>query len=371
MAFDVPFLNLRASYLACKDKLIEATESVLDSGSYILGNEVEKFEVSWAKYCGSDYAIGVGNGLDALRIGLLAINIQEGDEVIVPAHTFIASWLAVTSVGAIPKPVDVISSTYNINTSKIESEISPKTKAIMPVHLYGKPCNINKIKDIAKRYNLRVIEDAAQAHGAIFDGKKIGCHGDVVCWSFYPGKNLGAFGDAGAVTTNDSMIAHRLKSLRNYGSHKKYIHSLKGINSRLDPLQAAFLSVKLKFLDEWNDRRRLIADAYSNSISRSEMIKLPINSDGKNIDAWHLYVIQHKKRDELQKYLKNCSIETLIHYPIPPFKQDAFAEYNTIEMPVTSELSSKILSLPLCPFMTDNQVDRVINSLENFSRLKQ
>ena len=247
-------------------------------------------------YCDSQYAITVGNGLDALRISLLAIDIQEGDEVIVPAHTFVASWLAIASVGAIPRPVDINPITYNIDISRIKSEITPKTRAIMPVHLYGKPCNMRQIRSIAEQYNLWIIEDAAQAHGAIYDGKKIGCHGDIACWSFYPGKNLGAFGDAGAITTNNAMIAQKAKALRNYGSRQKYIHSLQGINSRLDPIQAAFLNIKLRYLNQWNHRRKEIANTYLQLIPENDWLKHPINSERNSQDCWHLYVIQHQKR---------------------------------------------------------------------------
>ena len=362
----VPFLNVKSSYKQIQKEIDDSIFQVLDSGNYILGEKVSEFEEHWASYCEAHHAIGVGNGLDALKLALLAVNIRPGDEVIVPAHTFIATWLAVSALGARPIPVDINKESSNIDESKIELAICKKTKAIIPVHMYGNPCNLKRIHEIALKYNLYVIEDAAQAHGSIYLSKKIGALSDLTCWSFYPGKNLGAFGDGGAVTTNNSELADKIRCLRNYGSTSKYIHNLRGINSRLDPIQACILNTKLKYLDAWNSRRNDIANMYIDSLKNSMELKIPENPQNGNVSCWHLYVIQCIQRNKLQDFLSKKMIETLIHYPIPPFKQKVYAEYNNIKMPNAINLCSKILSLPICPFMSDRQVDYVINALNEY-----
>ena len=270
----VPFLDLRAAYLELKPEIDAAIARVLDSGWYILGPEVEAFEAEWAEYCGASHAVGVGNGMDALTLALRALQIGPGDEVIVPSNTYIATWLAVSAVGATPVPVEPDLATYNIDPALIPAAITPRTKALLPVHLYGQPADLDPILAIARQHNLAVVEDAAQAHGARYKGCRIGAHGDVVCWSFYPGKNLGALGDAGAVTTNRADLADRIRVLRNYGSREKYVNELQGVNSRIDPIQAAVLRVKLKVLDEWNARRCRIAALYSQELASLSLIHI-------------------------------------------------------------------------------------------------
>tara|TARA_B100000674_G_C37976124_1_gene979443 strand:- start:2131 stop:3246 length:1116 start_codon:yes stop_codon:yes gene_type:complete len=362
----IPFLNLKSSYKQIKEEIDQSIHRVLESGNYILGDEVIKFEEDWASYCETRYAVGVGNGLDALRIALLAIDIKPGDEVIVPAHTFIATWLAISSVGAIPVPVDINEDSYNLQKTNLEGAISERTKAIIPVHMYGKPCDLQEIRLITSKYNLYIIEDAAQAHGSLYQNKKIGGFGDLTCWSFYPGKNLGALGDGGAITTDNLILAEKVLRLRNYGSTTKYVNRVKGINSRLDTIQAGILNVKLKYLDKWNLRRSEIAKIYDNNLKESINFKKPeIPIDG-NQSCWHLYVIQCSQRNKLQNYLSEKGIQTLIHYPIPPFKQEAYKEFNGIYMPKASNVCTKILSLPICPFMSNAMVDHVINHINYF-----
>lgn len=356
----VPFLDLRATYIELKPEIDAAIASVLDSGWYILGSEVEAFEAEWAKYCGAAHAVGVGNGLDALTLALHALEIGDGDEVIVPSNTYIATWLAISSVGATPVPVEPAPSTHNIDPALIESAITSRTRALLPVHLYGQPADLDPILDIACRYGLQVIEDAAQAHGACYKGRRIGAHGDIVCWSFYPGKNLGALGDAGAITTNDADLAKRVSMLRNYGSRKKYINEEAGVNSRLDPLQAAILRVKLQVLDEWTNRRRVIADLYENGLSSSGLI-LPQVPDWAD-PAWHLYVVRSVNRDRLQADLTVEGIGTLIHYPIPPHMQVAYKGMGLSpdDLPLARDLAAQVISLPMGPHLNIEQVGRVI-----------
>ncbi len=364
---NIPFLNLKSSYLELKDEFDEAYLRLMDSGSYILGEEVELFEREYASFLNTKYCIGVANGLEAISLALIACGIEEGDEVIVPSNTYIATWLAVTHIGAIPIPVEPCRDTYNINPLKIEEKISPKTKAIIPVHLYGQPSDMNQILDIAQKNNLKIIEDAAQAHGAEIDNKKIGCHGDAVAWSFYPGKNLGAFGDAGAVTTSCENIFEKVKSLRNYGSVKKYINKEKGFNSRLDPLQAAFLRIKLRHLEKWTDRRRTIAKSYIEKID-NEKIKLPF-VDLRMNPVWHLFVIRSADRPALQDYLKNEGIGTIIHYPIPPYKQEAYkdSKLKPNKYPIANQLADEVLSIPIGPHLSLEEADIVINALNQYN----
>ncbi|MEW9617723.1 DegT/DnrJ/EryC1/StrS family aminotransferase [Shinella sp. S4-D37] len=361
----IPFLDLKATYLEAKAEIDAAVSRVLDSGWYILGAEVEAFEAEWAAWCGASYAIGVANGLDALTLALRALDVGPGDEVIVPSNTYIATWLAVSAVGAKIVPVEPDPSTHNITADSIEGLITSATKVILPVHLYGQATDLDEIVRTARRHGLFIVEDAAQAHGATYKGKRIGTHGDVICWSFYPGKNLGAFGDAGAVTTDKPHLAERIRRMRNYGSHVKYVNDELGINSRLDPIQAAILRVKLKYLDEWLNRRRRIAEIYQNEIM-NENITLPAVPDWC-VPAWHLYVIRCSMRDALQSILRESGIDTLIHYPIPPHRQNAYAglKLEDSSYPVACILAREVLSLPIGPHMTTDDasmVARIISS---------
>lgn len=319
----VPFLNLKAPYLELQQDLDAAYGRVMESGWYILGQEVEAFEAEFAAYCGTQYCIGVGNGLEALHLILRAMEIGPGDEVIVPANTYIATWLAVSYAGAIPVPVEPDEKTYNINPKQIEAAITPNTKAILAVHLYGQPANMDLINEIARHYKLKVIEDAAQAHGSRYKGQRVGGLGDAAGFSFYPGKNLGALGDGGAVTTNDYELANKIRLLRNYGSRVKYLNEVKGFNSRLDELQAAFLRVKLTKLDEWNTRRAKVANQYLEKLSCLTDLILP-SVPAWAEPVWHLFVVRHPKRFDLEKHLKNSGIGTLVHYPIPPHLSGAY-----------------------------------------------
>jgi dTDP-4-amino-4,6-dideoxygalactose transaminase len=356
----IPFLDLKAPYNDLKNELDEAIKRAVTSGCFIGGPEVETFEEEYAKYCNADHAVGLANGLDALHLALRAMGVGEGDEVIVPSNTYIATWLAVVQCGAKPIPVEPNEKTYNINPLLIEESITPRTKVILPVHLYGQPAELDTIIAIARKYGLRVLEDAAQAHGALYKGKRLGGHGDVVAWSFYPGKNLGAMGDAGAITTNDAEIASKIRVLRNYGSRIKYVNEELGYNSRLDPIQAAILSVKLKYLDKWNALRSVVASHYQASLAKSELT-LPEEPAWCN-SAWHLYVVRHKNRNDFQGHLEGLGVNTLIHYPIPPHLQKAFKsmEFKKNDFPVAERIHDEIISLPLFPSLTETQVNQVI-----------
>lgn len=345
----IPFLDLGAAYRELKPEIEAAVSRVLKSGWYILGPEVEAFEAEWAAYCEAKHAVGLANGLDALILALRALDIGPGDEVIVPSNTYIATWLAVSGVSATPVPVEPDPATYNINPALIEAAITPRTRAILPVHLYGQPAELDPILDIARRHNLRVVEDAAQAHGARYIGRRIGAHGDIVCWSFYPGKNLGAFGDGGAITTNDASLAERVALLRNYGSRQKYVNEEAGVNSRLDPIQAAVLRVKLGVLDEWNNRRRALAAVYAEGLADKGLI-LPYVPEWAE-PVWHLYVVRTTERELLQARLTRAEIGTLIHYPIAPHMQAAYAGLGIAPdaLPLARDLASKVLSLPMGP----------------------
>jgi len=358
----IPFLDLKPLYLEIKDELDAAYRRVMESGWYILGQEVESFEKEFAQYCGVKHCIGVGNGLEALHLIIRAMGIGPGDEVIVPANTYIATWLAVTYAGATPVPVEPDERTYNIDPNRIEEAITPRTRAILPVHLYGQPADMDPILEIAQRHKLKVIEDAAQAHGAKYKGKRTGGLGNAAGFSFYPGKNLGAFGDGGAVTTNDDGLAEQVSILRNYGSHTKYYNECKGFNSRLDELQAAFLRVKLKKLDEWNSRRQQIADVYLKELKGVEQIVLPYAPQWAE-PVWHLFVIRSPKRDALQKHLEQNGIQTMIHYPVPPHKQQAYKEMNHLNLPITERIHQEVLSLPMGPTITANQTRIVVGSI--------
>ncbi|QNK66220.1 DegT/DnrJ/EryC1/StrS family aminotransferase [Variovorax sp. PAMC26660] len=363
----LPFIDLKAPYLELKDEIDEAVQRVLHSGWYILGPEVEAFEAEFAAYCGVPHAIGVGNGLDALQLALLAMDVGPGDEVIVPSNTYIATWLAVSHCGATPVAVEPDPLTHNIDAARIEVAITGKTKVILPVHLYGQPADMDAILAVAKRHGLRVLEDAAQAQGARYRGTRIGGHGDAVAWSFYPGKNLGALGDAGAVTTTDPALDTRLRMLRNYGSRTKYINEVHGYNSRLDPLQAAVLRVKLKHLDTWNARRLQLADAYRAGLAGSPVAVpgvLPLAQP-----VWHQFVIQSDRRDALQNALKGKGIETLIHYPLPPHKQQCYADMHLApdNFPIASGLADRVLSLPIGPHMSSGDVEVVVSAIQDIT----
>lgn len=364
---EIPFLDLRAAYLELKAEIDAAVLRSLESGWYIGGAEVEAFEAEYANYCGAQFCIGVGNGLDALHLSLKALGVGSGDEVIVPSNTYIATWLAVTYSGAKPVPVEPDERTYNLNPALIEAAITPRTKAIVPVHLYGQPADLDPILEIARRYGLRVLEDAAQAHGARYKGKRIGAHSDAVAWSFYPGKNLGAMGDAGAITTNDPELAERVKMLRNYGSKVKYVNELAGYNSRLDPIQAAVLRVKLAYLDEWNERRRVVADMYMKQLADTGL-SLPYVPEWSE-PIWHLFVIRSSERDLLKKHLESQGIATLIHYPIPPHRQQAYAEMGLQEgsLPISEAIHREVLSLPIGPHLNMEQVGRVVEAIQSFA----
>jgi dTDP-4-amino-4,6-dideoxygalactose transaminase len=364
----VPFLDLKSGYLELKDKFDLASQNVLESGSYILGEEVEAFEKEFAEYCGAKHCIGVANGLDALHLILKGYDIGAGNEVIVPSNTYIATWLAVSYAGATPIPVEPNIETYNLAPDKIEAAITDKTRAIMPVHLYGQPAEMDAINEIARKYNLKIIEDAAQAQGAKYQGKRTGVLGDAAGFSFYPGKNLGAFGDAGAITTDDDRLAGQLRMLRNYGSKVKYYNEVKGYNSRLDPLQAAFLRIKLEHLDEWNARRAKIAERYFENLADVSNLLLPFVPEEMN-PAWHLFVVRHPKRDALQKHLENAGIGIVIHYPVPPHLSEAYSDLNlkATDFPYAGAIANTILSLPISPHTEPKQIDYICNVLKSFS----
>jgi len=351
---------MKSPYVELKSELDQAYNRVMTSGWYILGDEVELFEEEFANYCGVNYCVGVANGLEALQLILEGFNIGPGDEVIVPANTYIATWLAVSYAGATPVPVEPDERTYNIDPARIETAITGRTKAIMPVHLYGQPTDMDPILEIAQRHGLWVFEDAAQAHGARYKGRRTGSLGDAAGFSFSPGKNLGAFGDAGAVTTNNDELAETIRALRNYGSHIKYVNRYKGFNSRLDELHAALLRVKLQHLDEWNARRSRVANVYSQALAETELI-LPYVLEWAE-PIWHLYVVRSPERDAFQKQLADAGIGTLIHYPIPPHLQDAYKDlgYSQGAYPVTERMAQEVLSLPMGPHLNYADVEKII-----------
>lgn len=361
----IPFLDLGASYRELKIEIDRAVLRVLDSGWYVLGPEVEAFETEWAGFCGAKYAVGLANGLDALILALRALDVGPGDEVIVPSNTYVATWLAVSAVGATPVPVEPDPITYNIDPTQIAAAITPSTKVLLPVHLYGQPADLDPVLRLAKQNGLAVVEDAAQAHGAKYKGRRIGGHGDIACWSFYPGKNLGAMGDGGAITTNRADLAEKIQVLRNYGSRQKYVNEVLGVNSRLDPIQAAVLRVKLRHLDEWSDRRRAIAATYTQRLSNIGLI-LPHVPDWAD-PAWHLYVVRSTARDALQASLNANGIGTLIHYPIPPHMQGAYTGLGIAPgaLPLARQLAEEVLSLPIGPQFSSNDHTRVIASVNS------
>jgi len=362
----VPFLDFVGPYAELKVELDAAYFRFMRSAWYVLGREVEAFEQEFATYCGVKHCVGVGNGLDALHLILRAYGIGAGDEVIVPSNTYIATWLAVSYSGAVPVPVESDPQTFNLDPDRIEAAITRRTKAILPVHLYGQPADMDPINGIARKHGLKVIEDNAQAQGARYKGRRTGSLGDAAGTSFYPGKNLGAFGDGGAITTNDAALDDRVRTLRNYGSKKKYYNEVKGFNSRLDELQAAFLRVKLKKLDEWNDRRRRLAALYLTELGGAENLTLPFVPEWAE-PAWHLFVVRHPKRDALQQKLAAAGIGTLIHYPVPPHLSGAYAADKRLRghLPIAEALSHTVLSLPMGPHLTVEQAELVIGEVHD------
>lgn len=359
----IAFLDLKSAYLELKPEIDAAIQRVTGSGWYIGGPEVEQFEGAYADYCSVKHCVGVANGLDALHLALAAMGIGPGDEVLVPSNTYIATWLAVSMCGATPVPIEPIEGTHNMDPARIEAALTSRTRVILPVHLYGQPADLDPILDIARRHHLMVLEDGAQAHGARYKGRKLGGHGDAVAWSFYPGKNLGALGDGGAVTTNSTEIADRIQVLRNYGSRTKYVNEVRGVNSRLDPIQAAILGVKLRHLDTWNDRRRAIARLYQDGLQglNEAGLSIPIVPTWAD-PAWHLYVVRHARRDAFQKALSDAGVGTLIHYPTPPHRQEAYKDsaWPPGSLPLAEKLGSEVLSLPMGPHLPIDQAREVI-----------
>jgi dTDP-4-amino-4,6-dideoxygalactose transaminase len=369
----IPFLDLQAINAQYRAELVEACNRVIDSGWYIGGKELESFEKNFAEYCGTQFAVGVANGLDALILTLRAWKVlgklKDGDEVIVPSNTYIASILAITANNLTPVLVEPNIATYNIDPLKIEEVITVKTKVILPVHLYGQLADMPEIMQIAKQYNLLVLEDSAQSHGAQLQGIKAGNWGDASGFSFYPGKNLGALGDAGAVTTNDAELATMLKALRNYGSHEKYKNLVPGVNSRLDEIQAAMLDVKLKYLDQETQHRRNIASLYLNGI-KNPLVQLPLTNTNAEVyeqHVWHLFVVRTQHREALKKYLADNGIQTLIHYPIPPHQQQAYQEWNNLSYPLTEAIHKEVLSLPIGPTLTGQDAEKIIALVNDWS----
>lgn len=359
----IPFNDFHGMHEELRNEMGEMFQQVYDKNWFIQGEQEETFNENFAQYCGAKYCIGVGNGLEALRMILQAYDIGEGDEVIVPSNTFIATALAVTYVGAKLVFVEPDITTYTINPLLIEEKITDKTKAIIAVHLYGQTCDMDSIMEIAKKYNLKVIEDAAQAHGAEYKGKRAGNLGDAAGFSFYPGKNLGALGDAGAITTNDEQLARKVRAIGNYGSEKKYNHIYKGTNSRLDEIQAGFLNVKLNHLDKWNDRRREIANRYLDGIKNPNIVLPTVKEE--NVPVWHIFAIRSEKREELIKYLTKNNIGTMIHYPIPIHMQKAYEDlgYKQGDYPIAEKISNEQISLPMFYGLKDEEVDHIISCL--------
>ena len=369
----IPFLDLKSINAQYRAELIEACTRVIDSGWYIGGNELSQFEENFAAYCGTQYCVGVANGLDALILTLRAWielgRLKAGDEIVVPANTYIASILAISANHLTPVLVEPDTYTCNIDPKKIEAAITSKTRAILPVHLYGQIADMSAILNMAEKYNLLVLEDSAQAHGASITGKKVGNWGHASGFSFYPGKNLGALGDAGAITTNDAELAQMLKALRNYGSHEKYKNLVQGVNSRLDEIQAAMLNVKLKYLDQEIQHRRYIANLYLNGI-KNPLVQLPLTNTNAEVyeqHVWHLFVVRTQHREALQKHLTNHGIQTLIHYPIPPHQQQAYQEWNNLSYPLTEAMHKEVLSLPIGPTLTGQDAEKIIALVNDWS----
>ncbi|MEZ0148687.1 MAG: DegT/DnrJ/EryC1/StrS family aminotransferase [Candidatus Reddybacter sp.] len=360
----ISFIDLDKAHKPIRAALDAAYKRVMDSGWFILGQELEQFEEEFAAYCDTQYCVGVGNGLEALHLCLRAYGVGQGDEVIVPSNTFIATWLSVTESGAVPVPVEPDINTHNINPELIQQAITSRTRAIIPVHLYGQPADMDAINEVALKNGLIVIEDAAQAQGATYKGRKVGSLGHAAATSFYPGKNLGALGDGGAILTNNASLAQKIKELRNYGSSIKYQHKRIGYNSRLDEMQAAFLRVKLSVLDDWNNARRKAAGLYTSQLQSGNIV--PQNIICETNPVWHLYVIRTKYRSELKKYLSERHIETAIHYPAPPNKQVCYQSLSGETQPIAETLASEVLSLPMHPNITNDEIRYITDSINNF-----
>ncbi len=360
----IKFLDLQKINEQYRNEIDGKINEVLNSGWYLLGEQNKQFEENFAKYCGARYCIGCANGLDALRLIIKAYGFGVGDEIIVPANTYIASILAITDNGCTPVLVEPDLDTYNINPDLIEAKITDKTKAILVVHLYGQAVQMEKIWTLAKKYNLKIIEDSAQAHGAYYNDKRVGSLGDASGFSFYPGKNLGALGDGGAVTTNDEELAQKIRALANYGSHKKYENIYQGLNSRLDEIQAAVLDVKLKYLDSDNAKRKEIAQYYLQNI-KNLLISLP-QTYSENSHVWHLFVVRVKDRARFQSYLNDNGIQTIIHYPIPPHKQECYKELNHLSFKITEQIHSEIISIPISPVMSYNEIQKVVEVINSY-----
>jgi len=366
----IKFLDLQKINLSHQAEIEERLLNTFRSGWYLLGNEVKTFEENLAKYVGAKYAIGVANGLDALRLILRAYIelgvMQKGDEIIVPANTYIASVLAISDNGLVPVLIEPTLQDYNINITSIEEKITQRTKGILIVHLYGRVVFSDQLKELAQNYNLKIIEDNAQSIGAKWKNISTGNLGDAAGFSFYPGKNLGALGDAGGITTNDESLANNIRALANYGSNQKYVNIYQGLNSRLDEIQAAVLDVKLKYIDAENNRRKEIAARYISEITNSNLI-LPENPSDTNEHVWHIFIIRTQNREKLQNYLIENGIQTLIHYPIPPHKQEAYKEWNSLSFPITEKIHNEVLSLPISPVMNEEEVDKIINCLNSYN----
>lgn len=360
----IKFLNLYKINERYRNEIDLRIKEVLDSGWYLQGKQNEIFCENFAKYCGTKYCIGVANGLDALNIIIKGYGFGVGDEIIVPANTYIASMLAISMNGCTPVLVEPNIETYNIDPNLIEQKITPNTKAIMVVHLYGQAVQMDKIIKLAKKYNLKVIEDSAQAHGAIYNGKRVGNLGDASGFSFYPGKNLGCMGDGGAITTNDEELYKKIKAIANYGSNIKYNNIYKGVNSRLDEIQAAILDVKLKHLDKDNEERRKVANLYISNINNS-LITLPKTYD-REAAVWHVFVVRVDDREKFQKYLADNEIQTIIHYPTPPHKQEAYREWNNLSLPITEKIHKEVISLPISPVMEENEINKVVEIINAY-----
>ena len=360
----IKFLDLEKVNNRFRNEIDKRIKTILDKGWYIHGEQDEKFEKHFADYCGVKHCIGCANGLDALNLIIKAYGFGKGDEIIVPANTYIASILAISENGCTPVLVEPDKNTYNINPDLIEEKITEKTKAIMIVHLYGQAVQMEKILELKKKYNLKIIEDSAQAHGAEYNYKKVGSLGDASGFSFYPGKNLGCIGDGGCVTTDDDELAAKIRAIANYGSDRKYHHIYKGINSRLDEIQAAVLDIKLQYLDKDNEKRREISKYYRENIKNSKII-LPKTYDEKS-HVWHVFAIRTNNRDELQQYLEDNGIQTNIHYPTPPHKQGAYSEWKNCSYPVSEEIHRTILSIPMSPVMTDEEVKQVVAVINSY-----
>ena len=361
----IPFLDLKRINAPHQDAIRAAMERVVESGWYILGQEVAAFEQAFAQYCQTRHCIGVANGLEALTLVLQAWNFPPGSEVVVPSNTYIASVLSITQAGLVPVFVEPDPRTYLLDPTRIEVALTPHTKAILPVHLYGRSCDMTAINAIAQQHGLMVVEDAAQAHGSVCDGRRAGNLGHAAGWSFYPSKNLGALGDAGAITTNDDALADRLRALRNYGSARKYVNDYVGYNSRLDELQAAILSAKLPALDAENQRRRALARLYLTGITNPDVVLPPADQVDQNV--WHLFVVRHPRREEFRAYLLDKGIATDVHYPIPPHHQRAYAQFAHLSLPISEQLHREVVSLPLNPTLTDEEIAYIIDTINSMS----